>query len=99
MSDPGAGRYTDDDATCRTALSCYMTDEEWAHIQQINKDFYRPGEFVPILGYEYHNDAAAPRCGGDRNVYYATYDEPIFRCCDEGSYTPEQLWQRLRKRG
>ena len=99
LSDPGAGRYTDDDATCRTALSCYMTDEEWAHIQQINRDFYRPGEFVPILGYEYHNDAAAPRCGGDRNVYYATYDEPIFRCCDEGSYTPEQLWQRLRERG
>lgn len=99
LSDPCAGRYTDDDVSSRYALSCYMTDEEWAHIQQLNRDFYKPGEFVPLLGYEYHNDAPAPRYGGDRNVYYATYDEPIFRCCDEGSYTPEQLWKRLEEHG
>ena len=99
LSDPCAGRYTDDDVSSRYALSCYMTDEEWAHIQQLNRDFYKPGEFVPLLGYEYHNDAPAPRYGGDRNVYYATYDEPIFRCCDEGSYTPEQLWKRLKEHG
>ncbi|BDF72302.1 hypothetical protein CE91St41_32840 [Oscillospiraceae bacterium] len=97
LSDPGAGRYTDDDATCRDALSCYMTDGEWEQIRQINRRFYQPGVFVPLLGYEYHNDAPGPQYGGDRNVYYADYDAPLFRCCDEGSYTPEQLWKRLEE--
>lgn len=97
LSDPGAGRYTDDNETSRNSLSCYMTDEEWKSIQDINKCFYKPGKFVPILGYEYHNDAKDPKFGGDRNVYFDSYDAPIFRCCDEGSFTPEQLWEKLQR--
>ena len=96
LTDPDAGRYTNNNETAMNSLSCYMTDEQWRGIQEVNRQFYEPGRFVPLLGYEYHNDAPDPEFGGDRNVYYESYDEPIRRCVDEGSYTPEQLWQQIR---
>lgn len=97
LTDPDAGRYTNNNETARKSLSCYMSDEQWREIQEINKEFYREGSFVPILGYEYHNDAPDPEFGGDRNVYYESYDEPIRRCVDEGSFCPAQLWQQLKE--
>lgn len=99
LTDPCAGRYTDRNETAKEQLSCYMTDEKWRQIQQVNREFYEPGTFVPILGYEYHNDAPASQFGGDRNVYYSDYNQPILRCCDEGSYCPEQLWEKFEKLG
>ena len=97
LTDPDAGRYTNNNETAHLSLSCYMTDKQWKEIQDINKEFYESGKFVPILGYEYHNDAPAPEFGGDRNVYYGSYDEPIRRCVDPGSYTPAQLWEQLKE--
>ncbi|MEG2296722.1 MAG: DUF3604 domain-containing protein, partial [Clostridium sp.] len=97
LTDPDAGRYTNNNETARNSLSCYMTDEQWKEIQDINKEYYEVGKFVPILGYEYHNDAPDPEFGGDRNVYYEFYDEPIRRCVDEGSYCPAMLWEQLKK--
>lgn len=99
LTDPDAGRYTNNNATCKESLSAYMSDAQWAEIQQINKEFHQEGAFIPLLGYEYHNDAPNPEFGGDRNVYYESYDEPIRRCCDEGSYTPAQLWNQLKEQG
>lgn len=96
LTDPDSGRYTNDNKTAHLSLSCYMTDAQWKEIQDINKAFYEEGRFVPILGYEYHNDAPNPEFGGDRNVYYESYDEPIRRCVDEGSYCPEELWAQLK---
>ena len=98
LTDPDAGRYTNNNETAMNSLSCYMTDAQWREIQSVNRQFYEPGRFVPILGYEYHNDAPNPEFGGDRNVYYESYDEPIRRCVDPGSYCPEELWQQLRER-
>lgn len=95
LSDPGAGRYTNDNETAKDSASCYMSDAEWRHIKQLNEKYYKPGEYVTILGYEYHNDAPAEQFGGDRNVYYATNEEDLHRCVDEGSYTPAQLWKKL----
>lgn len=97
LTDPDAGRYTNNNETAMASLSCYMTDKQWKEIQDVNKQFYKPGKFVPLLGYEYHNDAPNPEFGGDRNVYYCSYDEPIRRCVDEGSYCPEQLWKQLKE--
>lgn len=96
LTDPDAGRYTNNNETAYNSLSCYMSDKQWKEIQEVNKQFYQPGSFVPILGYEYHNDAPAPEFGGDRNVYYESYEEPIRRCVDEGSYCPRELWQQLK---
>jgi hypothetical protein len=97
LTDPDAGRYTDNNKTAIKSVSCYMSDEEWESIQKVNKQFYSEGEFVPILGYEYHNDAPGPEFGGDRNVYFDNYDQDILRCVDEGSYTPSELWETMRK--
>lgn len=97
LTDPDAGRYTNDNKTARLSLSCYMTERQWKEIQEVNKAFYEEGRFVPILGYEYHNDAPNPEFGGDRNVYYESYDEPIRRCVDEGSFCPEELWVQLKE--
>lgn len=97
LTDPDAGRYTNNNATALQSVSCYMTDKQWKEIQEVNKQFYEAGKFVPLLGYEYHNDAPNPEFGGDRNVYYESYDEPIRRCVDQGSYCPEQLWNQLKE--
>lgn len=96
LTDPDAGRYTNNNETAYKSLSCYMSDKQWREIQKVNKDFYEPGKFVTLLGYEYHNDAPNPQFGGDRNVYYESYDEPIRRCVDEGSYCPQELWEQLK---
>ena len=40
-----------------------MTERQWKEIQEVNKAFYEEGRFVPILGYEYHNDAPNPEFG------------------------------------
>ena len=98
LTDPDAGRYTNNNETAIHSVSCYMSDKQWAEIQGVNKQFYEPGRFIPLLGYEYHNDAPNPEFGGDRNVYYESYDEPIRRCVDEGSYCPEQLWTQLKEK-
>ncbi|MBE6036606.1 MAG: DUF3604 domain-containing protein [Clostridiales bacterium] len=97
LTDPDAGRYTNNNATCKDSLSVYMSDKQWKEIQDVNKQFHEEGRFIPLLGYEYHNDAPNPEFGGDRNVYYESYDEPIRRCCDEGSYTPKELWAQLKE--
>lgn len=97
LTDPDAGRYTNNNETACESLSCYMSDKQWKEIQEINKAFYEAGKFVPILGYEYHNDAPNPEFGGDRNVYYESYDQPVRRCVDRGSYCPRELWEQLRE--
>lgn len=98
LTDPDAGRYTNNNSTAHLSLSCYMTDSQWKEIQEVNRAFYEEGRFVPLLGYEYHNDAPNPEFGGDRNVYYESYDEPIRRCVDQGSYCPEELWAQLKEK-
>lgn len=98
LTDPDAGRYTNNNATVMNSLSCYMSDKQWSSIQEINKNFHEENKFIPILGYEYHNDAPAPEFGGDRNVYFDNYEEYILRCVDQGSYTPGDLWRTLKNK-
>ncbi len=97
LTDPDAGRYTNDNETAYSSLSCYMTDEKWKAVQETNRNFYEENKFIPILGYEYHNDAPNPEFGGDRNVYFDSYEQKIRRCVDEGSFCPDQLWQTFRR--
>lgn len=98
LTDPDAGRYTNNNETAHLSLSCYMSEGQWEEIKELNKSFYEEGRFVPLLGYEYHNDAPAPEFGGDRNVYYESYEEPVRRCVDQGSYCPGELWEQLKKK-
>jgi len=51
-----------------------VTDERerWPEVQQLVRDNYEPGKFVPFLGYEWTSQQ-----WGDHNVYYLKDDEPI----------------------
>ncbi len=70
-------------------------DAYWAITCQAVKRWNKPHEFVAILGYEW---AKWRRNGdGDRNVYYATDDRPMYRS-DTGEYpSPPDLFAALHK--
>lgn len=53
----------------------YVTLDEWNHIREVTKDFYKAGHFVPFLGCEWSPPTID---GGDRNVAYL-HDEPRLR--------------------
>ena len=47
LTDPDAGRYTNDNKTARLSLSCYMTERQWKEIQEVNKAFYEEAGLFP----------------------------------------------------
>jgi len=59
----------------------YLTDEDWARIQDAAGKFNVPGAFVTLLGYEVsHNDSSlGERWMGDKNIYFAGDSAPILR--------------------
>ncbi len=70
------------------------TDEHWAHIQRVTAETNDPRRFVTLLGYEW---AKWRRNGaGDRNVYYDTDYQPMYRSGDEHYPTPPELFEALR---
>jgi len=46
-----------------------VTDELWAEINRVTKQFYEPGRFVTFPGYEWSGNTPL---GGDRNIYFAS---------------------------
>lgn len=70
-----------------------LTDELWEQVRQAAALFNRPDEFVTFSGYEWTG-----RPYGDKNVYYLTDDQPIFRYNDPRSNRPDKLWHVLRNR-
>jgi len=82
-----------------------VTEENWAELQRLAREYTEPGRFVALLGYEWSGNTAG---GGDHNVYYLRTDEPIFRSChalipdkstvDSDRYPIERLYEELRGR-
>lgn len=62
---------------------------KWERNRRAVKQYYEPGEFVTILGYEWSNEEH-----GDKNVYYRRDDQPIRVPEDQ---TPESLFAWLRR--
>jgi len=73
---------------------CYTTDADWAHTQEMARNYHEPGSLVTFLAYEW---SAMPQYG-HKNVYYLNDDEPIFRWTEEQSNDPEKLWKCLAGR-
>ncbi|NOZ21964.1 MAG: hypothetical protein GXP25_12855 [Planctomycetes bacterium] len=46
--------------------------EEWGRIQNLCREYEKPGAFVPFLAYEWTNFRF-----GHHNVYYLDYDQPL----------------------
>jgi hypothetical protein len=50
----------------------HLLNEKWDEIQELCRVHEEPGEFIPLLAYEWTNFQY-----GHHNVYYLAYDEPI----------------------
>ena len=55
-----------------------VTAGDWAVQQQAERDFYEPGRFVPLSGFEWSGEV---REGGHHNVYFRRHNRPIRRSC------------------
>ncbi len=53
-----------------------ITDEFWAELNRLTKEFDAPGKFVALPGYEWSGNTGM---GGDRNVFYRREGRPIHR--------------------
>jgi hypothetical protein len=53
-----------------------ITNEFWAELNRLYREFDAPGRFVTIPGYEY---SPVTHLGGDRNIYFFDEDRPIRR--------------------
>lgn len=58
-----------------------MTSEAYAIQQRCERDFYEPGRFVPLPGFEWSGEL---EYGGHHNVYFRRYDQPIRRSSHDG---------------
>ena len=84
-----------------------LTNDDWARLRQETEAFHRDGVYVVIPGYEWSANTPA---GGDRNVFYRSTGQPIFRSSHwqvpevpEDAQTPahpaDVLFQRIRDNG
>lgn len=79
-----------------------ITDAFWQQLNDLTRAFNDEGRFVTIPGYEWSGNTGV---GGDRNVFYAREDEPIYRSShvlvpdgDETTACPtvSDLFEKLR---
>ncbi len=55
-----------------------ITDAFWKHLNELTEEFYAPGTFVTVPGYEWSGNTSL---GGDHNVWYREEGRPIYRSC------------------
>jgi len=55
-----------------------VSTADWTIQQQAEREFYEPGQFVTLPGFEWSGE---PRDGGHHNVYFRRHDQPIRRSC------------------
>jgi hypothetical protein len=53
-----------------------VSTAEWKIQQQAECEFYEPGQFVPLPGFEWTGE---PRYGGHHNIYFRRHYQPIRR--------------------
>jgi len=75
-------------------LASYFSDEEWDATVAAGKEFYEPGQFATLLGFEYHERKVA----GDKNVYFREDGAPLLRWCDLEGEQPQAIWDALKGR-
>lgn len=71
-----------------------MTQGVWEGMRQAAAEANEPGRFVAFSAYEY----SERKHGGDKNVYYLSDDQPMFRSQEAPHDTPAGLFEALRGR-
>ncbi|MDY0007656.1 MAG: DUF3604 domain-containing protein, partial [Spongiibacteraceae bacterium] len=66
----------------------------WEHYVELAREYYRPGEFTTLIGYEW-TSAGGPDNGVNlhRNVLFRSDQVPAHPYSSFDSYNPEDLWQ------
>ncbi len=65
------------DVSALTDHDFLLSDERWDRSKRVTNDFYEPGSFVTLQGYEW---SGLRNRGGDHNVYFIDDDPPLYRC-------------------
>ncbi|MGB5177056.1 MAG: CehA/McbA family metallohydrolase, partial [Thermoanaerobaculia bacterium] len=68
-----------------------LNPEFWSEIRRQVESFYRAGEFVTLLGYEWTN-----WIHGHRHVLYFSSEGEVLSSVDPDFESPDQLWDALR---
>jgi hypothetical protein len=63
-----------------------ISPEDWRVQQQLEKDLYQQGLFVPVPGFEWSGRTSQ---GGHHNVYFRNHDQPVRR--NRPAETPESV--------
>jgi hypothetical protein len=66
-----------------TDHSFLVSDRMWREIKETTNRFYRPGDYVTFLAYEW---SGMTDVGGDHNVYFRDADAEITRCYSYYNY-------------
>lgn len=53
-----------------------ITDETWANINKVVKEYNKPNEYITFLGYEWSGTTPV---GGDHNIYFLNDDQKLHR--------------------
>lgn len=62
-----------------------MSNEAYALQQRYEREYYEPGRFVPLPGFEWSGELEA---GGHHNVYFRRFGQPIRRSGHRGGLDP-----------
>ena len=62
-----------------------MSNKAYALQQRYERQYYEPGRFVPLPGYEWSGESEA---GGHHNVFFRRFDQPIRRSGHRGGLDP-----------
>jgi len=71
-----------------------LTPAQWRYFVEVTNAFYRPGEFVTIVGYEWTSNRY-----GHRNLHFPGDWGPLLRCTDEDGHTLEGIREWARRHG
>jgi len=80
-------------------------DEDYDRLNQVIAEHHQDGEFVILHGYEWSANTPA---GGDRNVFYVTGNQPMFRSSNwqienetrfEMAHPASALFEKLKQNG
>ena len=63
----------------------------WKHIGEVAAEFYEPGKFVSLLGYEWTSWIY-----GHRHVIYFTENGELYSSLAPETENPDQLWAKLK---
>ena len=88
------------DFMCASEHAEYETDNQWTANQILVQRYHKPGEFVPISGFEWaYSDADGEGHGlGHRNVYSENDYHRLLRGSDVATANLERVWQHLEGR-